>query len=266
MKRAGVAARDGRSVGHMIGGLAVTVGAVVLVGLLLTVTDRFAPAKPTADHDVAGAIFSMVGVLYAILLAFVVIVVWEGASAVRGETQAEANDVSQVYFTARALPEPQRSQLTGLAQAYASTVVNEEWPAMQRGRTSAKARSQVAGMRAAITSLRPADGRQEILMNQTLDAINALVDARRERTGAVSSAVPPVMWIGLVAGATITIGFTFFFSYGRLVPQLLMVSAMTALLAFTLWLTYEMSHPFDGPTGIGPDAFTAVLDRFKEFS
>jgi hypothetical protein len=74
------------------------------------------------------------------------------------------------------------------------------------------------------------------------------------------------MWIALIAGATITVGFTFFFSYGRLIPQLLMVSAMTAMLAFTLWLTYEMSYPFGGPTGLGPDAFLEILNRFKEFS
>jgi hypothetical protein len=41
---------------------------------------------------------------------------------------------------------------------------------------------------------------------------------------------------------------------------------MTVLLAFTLWLTYEMSYPFTGPTGIGPDAFQTVLDRFEEFA
>jgi hypothetical protein len=214
----------------------------------------------------SGAIFSMVGVLYAILLAFVVIVVWEFSSKVHDDVQAEANDVSQIYFTARALPEPQRGRLTALARDYARIVAYDEWPAMREGQTSADARAKVAKMRAETAALRPADARQEILMGQTLDAINALVDARRERTGAVTSPVPPIMWIGLLAGAAVTVAFTFFFSYGRFRAQLTMISAMSALLAFTLWLTYEMSHPFSGPTGLGPDAFLAVLARFDEFS
>lgn len=250
----------------MLSGLLITGAAVVAVGLLLAIADRFGGDKATADHDVASAIFSMIGVLYAVLLAFVVIVVWEASSSVHDHTQTEANDLSQIYFTARALPQPQRGQLTSLATDYASTVAYQEWPAMQRGQTSAKARADVAGMRTTAMSLPAADGRQQVLMSQTLDAINALVDARRQRTGAVQPPVPPIMWMALIAGATITVGFTFFFSYGRLVPQLLMVSAMTAMLAFTLWLTYEMSYPFSGPTGLGPDAFLEILSRFKEFS
>lgn len=250
----------------MLTGILVTGGAVAVVAALITLADRYAGDRRTADHDVASAIFSMVGVLYAILLAFVVIVVWEAFSAVSDHAQAEANHVSRIYFTSRALPEPQRSHLIGLANDYASTVVSQEWPAMRDGETSPQARVQVARMRTEAMSLRPADASQEILMAQTLDAINALVDARRMRTAAIDSPVPGIMWVGLIAGATIAIGFTFFFGYGRLGPQLLMVAGMTALLAFTLWLTYEMSYPYSGPTGVEPHAFRTILERFREFS
>jgi hypothetical protein len=216
--------------------------------------------------DPASEIFSMVGMLYAVLLAFVVIVVWEFSSAVGDDAQAEANDVSQIYFTARALPEPQRGHMMALASDYATTVAYREWPAMRRGQTDGQARSQVAQMRVEIMSLRPADGQQEILMTQTLDAINALVDARRARTRAIESPVPPIMWAGLVGGAAVTVGLTLLLGSVRSGRALLLTSGMAALLMFTLWLIYEMSHPFSGPTGHGPDAFLAILARFEEFS
>jgi Protein of unknown function (DUF4239) len=152
-----------------------------------------------------------------------------------------------------------------LARDYAATVARQEWSAMRHGQTSARARSQVAQLRVEIMTLRPVDARQEILMGQILDAVNALVDARRERTGAVASPVPPIMWIGLLGGAALTIGFTLFIGSVRSRRHLLMTAAMTILLLFTLWLTYEMSRPFDGPTGLGPDAFLAVVARFQEF-
>lgn len=136
---------------------------------------------------------------------------------------------------------------------------------MRRGQTSPKARALVGKMRTTVHGLKPATAHDEILMAQTLDAINQLVDTRRERTAAAQPSIPPVMWTGLIVGAVLTIGITFAYDYTRFLPHFLMVSAMTSLIAFMLWLTWEMSYPFDGPTGVGPDAFAQVLKRFSEF-
>lgn len=125
--------------------------------------------------------------------------------AIPGETKQE-----QIYFTARGLPQPQSTQLTRLARDYAANVADEEWPLMRRGRTSPHARELVAQMRVTANSLRPTNIHDEVLMTQTLDAINALVDTRRERTAAIEPPVPAVLWTGLIVGAVITVGFTFF--------------------------------------------------------
>lgn len=239
---------------------------VAVVGVLLAVSRRLLRHNDAeSHHDVASAIFSMVGVLYAVILAFVVIVVWENDSDANGNAQREANDVAQIYFTARGLPEPQRQQMMQLAEAYTTTVVRQEWPLMEDGRTSPRAREQVAQMRVIAQGLQPSTQHDGILMTSTLDSINELVDARRDRTGALTSPVSGLMWAGLVAGSAITIAFTFLFNHSRFVPHLVMVSAMSALIAFTLWLIYDMSLPFAGSTAIGPDAFSQVLQRFTEF-
>ena len=250
----------------MASGLIVTAAAVVAVILVLVAIDRRTGDVRTLDHEVASTIFNMVGVLYAVLLAFVVVQVWETGNEAQDYTQAEASDASQIYFTARALPQPQRGQLTHLARAYVRTVADREWPLMAHGRTSPQAVADVARMRVSILAYHPTDYRGQILMSQTLDSINQLVDARRNRTSRATSPVPTIMWIGLIAGAVITVGFTLSFGYGRLVHQILMCSAVAALLAFILWLVYEMGHPYSGPTGIGPDAFREVLDKFRRYS
>lgn len=247
-------------------GILVTVGAVAVAAVLLAIARKLIPGeRKQAHHDVISAIYQMVGVLYAILLAFVVIIVWEAVSKAGDDAKAEANRVSQIYFTARGLAEPQRGELTRLASDYASTVVEEEWPLMTRGQTSPRARELVARMRVVTQQMRPTSPREEVLMADTLEAINALVDARRERTAAIESPVPPVMWIGLLGGGVVAIGFAFFYDYTRYGPHLAMVGAMTGLVAFILWLVWEMSYAYDGPTAVGPDAFVQVLQRFTEF-
>ncbi|MQA26424.1 MAG: DUF4239 domain-containing protein [Micromonosporaceae bacterium] len=250
----------------MVEGLLLTTATVIATGALVALARRLIPGDTKQEHhDVLIAIHQMVGMLYTILLAFVVIIVWEAADQADDDSQAEANKLSQIYFTARGMPEPQQGELKDLASSYAAVVVDKEWPLMREGKTSAEARSLVGQMRVTAHSLRPTTPRDEILMTQTLDAINELVDARRERTSAVEPSVPPVMWAGLLGGTVITVGFTFFYDYTRYLPHFLMTSTFSGLVAFILWLTWEMSYPFDGPTGVGPDAFAHVLDRFREF-
>ena len=251
----------------MIEGLLLTAATIATTGVLLALARWMIPGETKqVHHDVLIAIHQMVGMLYAILLAFVVIIVWQAASKADDDSQIEANMVSQIYFTARGMPEPQRGELQDVTRQYVATVIDEEWPLMRQGRTSSEARALVARMRVITNSMQPRTPRDEILMAQQLDAINALVDARRARTSAVEPSVPAVMWTGLLAGTVIAVGFTFFYDYTRFLPHFLMTSTISGLVAFMLWLTWEMSYPFDGPTGVGPDAFVHVLERFREFS
>jgi hypothetical protein len=164
-------------------GLLIVAGAVLAAVTAVLAIHRFAGNERNLDHDVAVAIFSLVGVLYAVLLAFVVVEVWQADDNAQSNSQAEASDVSQLYFTARALPQPQRGQLTTLARTYAETVAHQEWPLMARGEVSATAISTAAKMRTTILSFVPKDYRDQIVMSQSLEAINRLVDARRLRTG-----------------------------------------------------------------------------------
>ncbi len=266
LRKLDLAWRHGDKNGAPVTPLLIVIGTVILVGICLTFARRIIPGEvKQPHHDVAAAVFSMVGVLYALILAFVVIVVWENHSASTAEVNVEANEVSRLYFTARALPEPQRTEVMELAREYAAIVADEEWPLMALGQSSAKARAAVARMRVFIQAMQPATARDEILMSNSLDAINALVDARRARTGALVSPVAPIMWVGLIAGSVITVAFTFIFDHSRYVLHLLMVGSMAALIAFTLWIVHDMSLPFSGLNAIGSDAFTQILQRFREF-
>jgi hypothetical protein len=246
--------------------IVLVLGTVLATGILLAIARWAIPDDPDRPHhDAAGAIFSMVGVLYAVVLAFVVIVVWENDGEARADSQVEASAVARVYFTARSLPEPQRSTLMTDARDYADVVAHQEWPLMARGRTSAQARQHVAAMRLTTHQLRPTTADQEILMGDTLDAIDELVDARRERTSALTAPLTPLMWSGLIVSSVLTIGFMFLFNQCRFVLHLLMVGSVAGLIAFILWLVYDLSLPFSGAAAVGPEAFDQILQRFREF-
>src|SRR3712207_3136209 len=116
---------------------ALVVGAACLAAVAgLTLVQRLVPAMIRKEHnDVAGFIYAALGVIYAVLLALVVIAVWEEYGRARVTVEAEANALAEVFWLAHQLPEPERHQLQQLARSYAEEAIDEEWPLMEQGRT-----------------------------------------------------------------------------------------------------------------------------------
>ena len=65
-----------------IADIAIVVGVFLVVVLAVQLMHKYWPSKKRKEHnDVAGFIFAAVAVLYAVLLAFVVIVGWESLAS-----------------------------------------------------------------------------------------------------------------------------------------------------------------------------------------
>jgi len=151
---------------------------------------------------VAGFIYAVVGVIYAVLLALVVIAVWEEHEAAKATAGAEANELAEVFWLARRFPEPDGPRLQELARSYARVVVEEEWSLMGGGRSSPEAWALLDEMRLNVQELEvrtPADG---VLFQEGLDRVHGLADARRMRMVEANEGVPAVLWGVLLFGGS----------------------------------------------------------------
>src|ERR687891_708037 len=122
--------------------MAITVGfgVLVVIGVCLAavagleLVQRLVPSEKRQQHnDVAGFLYAVVGVVYAVLLALLVIAVWEQYQSAREAVESEANGVAEVAWLAHRLPDPERHVLQEDARSYAQEVVDEEWPQMEQG-------------------------------------------------------------------------------------------------------------------------------------
>src|SRR5215213_8431402 len=96
---------------------------------------RLVPAASRRQHnDVAGFIYAALGVIYAVLLALVVIAVWEEYGVARETVEQEANAAADIFWLANQLPEPRGTHVQELVRSYAAEVVDHEWPLMEQGR------------------------------------------------------------------------------------------------------------------------------------
>jgi hypothetical protein len=237
-------------------------GSLAFAGVVLWLVQRFVPAPSRqASNDVAGFIFAGVGVIYAVLLAFVVIAVWENVDAARQTTFKEADALAGIYWISREMPLPLGATIEHATLDYAHTVEDQEWPLMASHQSSAEATKEVYAIRAAVNSYQPTTPAQEVLFDHAVTHVEDLATQRRERLTEVEDSVPPLLWGALILGAVLTIGFTYLFGLSSTVSHALMVLSLTALVVASLILIKEMNYPFDGVTKIEPTAFQVFLDR-----
>jgi hypothetical protein len=229
----------------------------------LVLVQRLVPPDRREEHnDVAGFIYAVLGVAYAVLLAFVVIAVWQNYETAKTNVDTEANELAGVYFLASQLPEPQRTRVQDLARMYARVVVEEEWPMMKRGQTSERADSLVSQLRSKLLEFDPRTEREQVLYERGLTQLHDAVDARRARLLEVREGIPKLLWVVLVGGGVITVSFTYLFGLKSNLAHALMVAALTLVICGILFTIAEFDYPFSGLVEIGPDAFREVLHSF----
>jgi hypothetical protein len=232
-----------------------------IVGLILV--QRLVPPGLREEHnDVAGFIYAVLGVAYAVLLAFVVIVVWQDYKIAQTNVESEANELAGVYFLASQFPEPERTRVQDLARTYARVVVEKEWPMMEQGETGPRADSLVRELRLELLEFDPRSEGEQVLYERGLTQIHDVADARRLRLLQVREGIPDLLWVVLVGGGVITVCFTYLFGLKSNVAHALMVAALTLVICGILFTIAEIDYPFAGAVDIQPDAFREVLRSF----
>jgi hypothetical protein len=195
---AGANSKAGKMVGsgHLVVVALVTIGLSVGVSLLvLWVIRRTVPYDRLTPHnEVSGFVYSVIGVIYAVILSFVVISVWEQYSDAETNTRQEADAVGNLYRIAGGLPQPSRQALQQAAIAYAVAVVNKEWRAMDEGTApSQQAVDQMDTLWSALYTVEPSTATDEQLYAAALKQMDALSGHRQERLEAAESGLLSLM-------------------------------------------------------------------------
>ncbi|MBC5800537.1 MAG: hypothetical protein GIX03_15295 [Candidatus Eremiobacteraeota bacterium] len=81
----------------------------------------------------------IIGTAYAVLLSFIVVVIWQQYNESDSVASTEAGAVSDLHHLSDALPSPLNVTLKAESDRYVKLMIDVEWPDMQRGAWSPQA-------------------------------------------------------------------------------------------------------------------------------
>ena len=239
--------------------------AVAVAGLML-VRRSVELRTLEAHHQVAGFILAVVGVVYAVLLAFVVVIVWQQYESAQETANQEAVTVGSLYRDALELG-PNGAPARAALEAYAHGVVRSEWPQMQVHHRESRATDEALNRVWHAFHVDRAPTRASAPFHaEAIKRLHDVSELRRKRIFDSSNNLPGPLWGVLVAGGLITVGFTYFFGVASLRAQVLMVGALASVIGLVLFLILVLDLPFTGGVGVKPHAMRGVIREFAHYS
>lgn len=232
--------------------------ALAMLGPII-VRKRYPLSVLVKNNEIAGFKFATVGVIYAVILAFAIIAVWDKFNEAEALVLKEAGAAATLYRIAAA-DEPNARATRDALDNYLTAVLDDDWPKMavsQEGREATKALDRLYA-----AAIQLGESRRQAVGAEIMQELAAITEARRGRLHHAMGVVPSALWLMLVFGAVLTIGFTYFFGLENLKSQVTMTGGLASIVFLGLFVIVSYDHPFTGEVFVEPHPIKAVLEDF----
>ena len=236
----------------------VAIPTVLAMGAQVLIHNRVGVTNLAKNNEIAGFKFATVGVIYAVLLAFTVIVVWEKFNDAQSAVADEAGATASLFRYTQG-NEPEAVAMRTALTNYLKAAIEDDWPAMAKEAESPATVHALDSLYTAAIALERSGSRGSADMAEVFRQLDNVTAARRIRLHLATGLVPNVIWIVLFMGALLTIGFALFFGSENLLAQISMTGVLSVLVTMGLVVIISIDHPFTGPVYIHPDALALVL-------
>ena len=234
-----------------------TLGA--LAGLHL-VRKKYPADALKENHEVAAIIFNAFGLLYAVVVAFVVFVTWSGYADAKKNLEMEASQTLDLFYGAKAFPDAVSNTIQQALMRYAAQVESDELKRMSKGEIAIYSGGALKNLITLFNAMDETAAPNRELYTESLNRLNTLAEYRRLRIFAGNNTVPSVIWTVLLMGGLITVSYTYFFGMKNIKAQYLMTAALTVTITMILVLIYILDHPFTGPNRVSIEPLRQAMD------
>lgn len=237
---------------------------LVIVAVIFVVFKRTTILKRLAlDTAIGGIIYGGLMAVYSILLAFVVVVVWQQYQTTGDRVEVEAAKAFNIYRGSYAFPDSVGRNIRLAVVAYATSVCNDEWPALAHDSLNPKTQTAYNHMWEEVYDIKPATASEQVWYTSMVQSINQFGEARIMRISDIDSSIPLIMWQMLLIGAVVILCFTILFTTENDLIHLLKVIMFSSVIIFSLALVYMLDHPFQGALKVRPTAFQKILTHYQ---
>jgi hypothetical protein len=244
---------------------ALIIGVSILGALLFwwIVRRVWPPERRRLHNEITGWQISVLGTTYAVIMGFMMFAVWSEFQDAERNEEAEASCLINLYWSATGLPAIQRQEIRKLASDYADAMIDDEWPAMNRGTITHTGTLIIQELWQAATGAQVSTPSEQVSLQQAIAEIGSITEHRRVRQLQSQLHLPKVLWTVLIVGAVITIMSSCLFGSEYPALHMLQVVTLALLLSLSLVAIADINSPFRGTVHVSPTGFENAKRMFE---
>lgn len=233
--------------------------------LILCIVRWSAHHKTRQSHnDVIASIFNKAGTVFGIMLAFVVVILWQDYQRATDSALKEGTEALELYRDLSLYPNQTQadSAIKSLVH-FAKLVIEDEYPAMANMRMSQTTEQAMNNLRNDIYNINPQKRQEQIIYDKILNDLKNLSKLRHERLLEIESSLPDIVWAALIVGAFVAILFSTLLGSERFWLHALLTSMLAIILATAFYLIIELDYPFMGELCAKPTSYIKMLKTIE---
>lgn len=214
------------------------------------------------SHDVAAAAYNTLGVLYAVLVAFVFIEVDNRHNQTYRTIENEASLLGDLYRDAQVFPQEQRDRIRGSLKNYAiymSQTKQDEMTGPSQNRSSF---SIVESIWNAFYTLEPQSKKEEIWYQESIEKLNSFNLIRVQRLISSKESLGSILWSMLICGGFLTTFALALFYVNNFKLHVLITMLLGSVISFILFVIFVFDNPLTGNLDFRPEIFSELLQLF----
>jgi Protein of unknown function (DUF4239) len=248
-------------------GVLIVIVVALVVGMTLVGVWLVRRAVPLTtegfDAEVSSQMLGVVASIFGLLLAFVVVLAFQGYDDAGASARQEADAISQIVRDSRAFPPTDQANVSAASGAYVRAVVEDEWAQLRDGHSSARASTAIDNLYLAIQRVQPATAAASVFYQDAVGRLNDVLSARRARLAdANGSLSAPIVGL-VILGSLVILGYATLVGSRSPAFHAISAGALALVLGFSVVILMAYNYPYSGSLAIDPAPFqSGVLARY----
>jgi hypothetical protein len=235
-------------------------GAVVFGAATVLKETRLGERRDKWHDQTTGPAGAMFNALFLAAFALSLVIAWQAYDHAKTDAADESAALVSLYDDVSGLPNG--DQVRPEIREYARIVLDQEWPLLPAGGSTAAADRQLRLMSAQILGVPTDQDAVQATRQETIKELDAVTDARDQRLRDASTPLPAGLLACLVITATVALGHGVLTGLPHTASSLIPLVVEGALVAAAVCVIFLIRRPYHGALEIDPADIRLAMAHF----